>query len=176
MCIPGTRRGCQRHNNARLLFDFLTMNLKRYRSIQLVVINGVFTKGSQAQIINAKAVSGTRSLFHLGFTKANAAREFQMGLFTDSGIRPSLAFFIWQRICRTQMYEHVRVAHKSGQKRVIVSAPEFGFNDGIKAIRGNSGQLLQFKRKKKRPAILPSNTEANTTYRLATLRTILLGP
>lgn len=80
MCIPGTRRGCQRHNNARLLFDFLTMNLKRYRSIQLVVINGVFTKGSQAQIINAKAVSGTRSLFHLGFTKANAAREFQMGL------------------------------------------------------------------------------------------------
>lgn len=119
------------------------MNLKRYRSIQLVYINGIFTEGNQAQGINAKAVPGTRSLFHLGFAKTNAVRVFQIRLFADDGIRPSLAVFIWQRICPTQMHELVRIAHKTGQNRVIVGAPEFGFSDGIVAFQGSGRQLLQ---------------------------------
>lgn len=113
-------------------------------------------------------------MFHLNFAKANASCEFQIGLFADNGIWPSLAFFYWHRICPTQMYELVRVAHKTGQNRVIICAPELSFSDCIVVVQGSIGQLLQSK--KKRSTIVQNNTEAKTTYRLMTLRTILLGP
>lgn len=72
------------------------------------------------------------------------------------------------------MYELVRVAHKTGQNRVIICAPELSFSDCIVVVQGSIAQLLQSK--KKRSTIVQNNTEAKTTYRLMTLRTILLGP
>ncbi|KAL0096910.1 hypothetical protein J3Q64DRAFT_1856524, partial [Phycomyces blakesleeanus] len=47
------------------------------------------------------------------------------------------------------MYELVRVAHKTGQNRVIECAPELSFSDCIVIVRGSIGQLLQSKKKQK---------------------------
>ncbi|OAD67335.1 hypothetical protein PHYBLDRAFT_63665 [Phycomyces blakesleeanus NRRL 1555(-)] len=119
-------------------------NKKRKRGDGIECVN----KGT-AQCSNAKAVPGARSFFHLSFAKANASCEFQIGLFANNGIWPSLAFFYWHRICLTQMYELVRVAHKTGQNRVIECAPELSFSDCIVIVRGSIGQLLQSKKKQK---------------------------